>query len=433
MSESVSQELGESSDDQSALEDVAATRYGRRALMLAAATAGAGITVDLVSGTRPAGAADTQGKAVLLGQNGSNTNTATSTTQINTSSGDGLQANTSGDSGSHGVLGTSTVGTGVQGQTGGNGHSGVSGIDTSPSGGHGVYGRSVNGVGVYGENLAGGQFGVYGEDASQSGGYGVCGDSTNGYGVCGLTSSGDSAGVLGSDLSPGGAIGVQGSSTVGTGVFGRTKGGGPGVMGESITGPGVLGSSVEGNGVSASITHVANSAAALEARTAGTGSAVAASITNAGNARSAVAATTNGKGSGVYGESTNAAGSGVTGRGTNGATGLYGLSDRGVGVYATSTAGDAAPGRRQGLVLAERPCDRACRRDERQGPFERCRGHFHDPRHSADRRRCDRGGECGCWDRVLHCQTDCGSYERRRSRLDGARVDRAETVARITM
>ncbi len=43
----------------------------------------------------------------------------------------------------------------------------------------------------------------------------------------------------------------------------------------------------------------------------------------------------------MHGHSTHAAGHGVIGQGTSGATGLYGLSDSGAGLYAKSILGDA--------------------------------------------------------------------------------------------
>jgi len=96
-----------------------------------------------------------------------------------------------------------------------------------------------------------------------------------------------------------------------------------------------------GNAIEASIANAGSSAAAVAATTDGAGSALTASITNAANTRSAITGTTKGDGSGVYGESTHAAGRGVTAQGTNGATGLYGESDTGSGVYAKSNSGDA--------------------------------------------------------------------------------------------
>jgi len=286
MSDSHSPKPEASSDEEPGLWSGPVSRYGRRALMLGAAAAGAGITVGLVAGARPADAAD--GQAVLLGQNGPNANTAASTTQINTTSGDGLQANTSGDSGSHGVLGTSTLGTGVQGQTEGNRQSGVSGIDTSPSGGHGTYGQSKKGVGAYGETLGTGGYGVYGHDASQDGASGVIGDSTKGIGVIGVSIDGD--GVFG--ISENGigvfAFGPSGVFALGTG-----------------TGYGVRATDSEADTkelstpVFAQVANVKNASPAVNAWTGGTGNAVVATIDNTKSPSPAVLATTNGTGPAV--------------------------------------------------------------------------------------------------------------------------------------
>jgi hypothetical protein len=61
-------------------------RRGRRAIMLGAAAAGAGITAGLVAGAAPAEAANAG--SVLLGK----TNAASATTEIETTSGDAFQA-----------------------------------------------------------------------------------------------------------------------------------------------------------------------------------------------------------------------------------------------------------------------------------------------------------------------------------------------------
>ena len=194
MNERLPYDSKDASDEESAVQEGPATRYGRRAVMLGAAAAGVGIVAGLVAGAEPAGAANNG--PVLLGE----TNTAVGTTLINTTSGNGLQATTSenGESGllgsdlssggGYGVLGTSENGTGVQGEAATNGRSGVSGIDTSTGGGHGTYGRSEHGTGAYGENLANGQCGVYGNDLSPSGGKGVQGVTAIGVGVRGEAS-----------------------------------------------------------------------------------------------------------------------------------------------------------------------------------------------------------------------------------------------------
>ncbi|MGO9559785.1 MAG: hypothetical protein ACLPQS_06990 [Acidimicrobiales bacterium] len=68
---------------------------------------------------------------------------------------------------------------------------------------------------------------------------------------------------------------------------------------------------------------------------------VSGTITNSTSIHPAVLGSTNGSGCGVYGESTKAGGTGAKGQGTHGATGVYGQSDTGTGVAATSTSGDA--------------------------------------------------------------------------------------------
>jgi hypothetical protein len=219
-------------------------RYGRRALMLGAAGAGAGIAVGLVAGAAPAGAAN--GNPVELGE----TNSATTETVINTTSEDGLQANTAGDSGSHGVKGTATNGTGVYGSSSGgtgvegqastNGQSGVAGIDTSPGGGHGTYGNSTNGIGAYGEGHPVGVYGAGNVGVYGTGNYGVVGSSPDqaessafpflegDVGMFGITGTGGpnistiSAGVEGFDVNidtP--ACGVFGNSLLAIGVQGH--------------------------------------------------------------------------------------------------------------------------------------------------------------------------------------------------------------------
>jgi len=164
-------------------EDTPSRSYGRRALMLGAATAGAGAAVSLVARPEPASAEtpDSAGK-VKLGE----ANVATATTSISMA---------------------------VDGDTA------VAGIDTSSDGGYGVSGTSTNGSGVYaastGINAA-----VY-ADASGDGASGVYAYATgeNGYGVYGTSDSG--SGVYGS--SPDGT-GVVGTSTAGDGVYGVTYG-----------------------------------------------------------------------------------------------------------------------------------------------------------------------------------------------------------------
>lgn len=145
-------------------------RVSRRGALLAlggAAAGGLGLAAGSVLGADPAAAAN--GNALKLGES----NSASSTTSLSTTEGDGVMASTTqtGQSGvegedkstkgGQGVRGTSTAGTGVQGvSTDGtavegtitgstSGKSGVSGIDQSNGGGgHGVYGRSTLGNGV---------------------------------------------------------------------------------------------------------------------------------------------------------------------------------------------------------------------------------------------------------------------------------------------
>jgi hypothetical protein len=208
--------------------------------MLGAAAAGAGITVGLVAGIKPAEAANNQGEAVLLGQSGSNANTATSTTQINTTGGDGLQANTTGDSSSHGIFGSSAHGIGVCGKALGNGGYGVCGIDASRFGGSGVVGSSTVGDGIFGS-------------------------STYGIGVTAIGATGLWAVGLGA------GYGVQATDTT-----------------EQFSTP-----------VFAEVVNIKNGSPALNARTGGMGSAVEAKIDNTRNTSPAVVATTNGTGPAV--------------------------------------------------------------------------------------------------------------------------------------
>jgi len=199
--------------------------YGRRAVMLGAAAAGAGAAAALAGG---AGVAQAGGSPVELGQS----NTASNTTAVNTSKGNGLS-----------------------GHTTANGGSGLTGADASPAGGFGVFGTSANGkgvfgtssaqAGVYGQTSSAGHAGVHGTDTSGfPGGYGVYGTSENGYGVYGIgplpgSSAGGvwgqfgsgiigvlpgflESGVVGADLSVGNT-GVSGVSEHGTGVYGGSN------------------------------------------------------------------------------------------------------------------------------------------------------------------------------------------------------------------
>jgi hypothetical protein len=108
------------------------TRLGRRRLMLGAAAAGAGAVAGLAAAD-PAGAAD--GGPVLLGES----NKATATTTIINKKANTFEASYTGtDEVAVGVLGTSTTGYGVTGQTTGF-NAGVGGVATG-EGASGVYG-----------------------------------------------------------------------------------------------------------------------------------------------------------------------------------------------------------------------------------------------------------------------------------------------------
>jgi hypothetical protein len=264
MSEELVRDDGQSNDN--AEKETGLSRLGRRALMLSAAS-GAGAAVCLIAGADPASAQDT---AVELGE----TNTATATTQINTSYGDGLKAQTTqngqtgvygidaSQTGGQGVIGSSTEGNGVVGQsTDGYGVSGSSQANYGVYGysyySSGVYGTSATETGVYGTSKYG--YGVYAESgesnalyatasngvetvfaadetAGAGGGTAVYGTSLNGTGVAGNSLSGTGvsgtitgnssgmSGVYGEDASGGGGAGVQGVSYRGTGVLGTVSG-----------------------------------------------------------------------------------------------------------------------------------------------------------------------------------------------------------------
>jgi hypothetical protein len=142
-------------------------RYGRRALLLGAAATGAGVAASLATGDAAEAKNLGDPPPVLLGS----VNSATSSTEVDTTSGTGL-------------VGTTTD----------NGQSGVAGIDTSNgSAGHGTYGRSTNGTGVFGQSVHGNGIvgmgstnrasAVAGIDSSSASGNGVYGKSFNGVGV----------------------------------------------------------------------------------------------------------------------------------------------------------------------------------------------------------------------------------------------------------
>jgi hypothetical protein len=193
-------------------------RYGRRALILGAAAAGAGAAVSLAGGVVPAQAAtDANGGPVLLGE----TNTETVTTTITNSASGAISGSTSANGG----------------------HSGVHGNDTSTDGGYGVAGSSTNG-------------------------FGVAGSSTTGIGVQGTT-TGEASGVTGIDNSGLDlSSGVSGISSIGYGVSGSCANG-VAIYGESANGyavyataPGGTGLLVQGTSVFQGATEFSNSGVA---------------------------------------------------------------------------------------------------------------------------------------------------------------------------
>src|SRR5580658_2191169 len=74
------------------------TRYGRRGIVLGAATAGAGVAIGALARSTPASAAD--GSTLFIGES----NTAADTTSLSTTAGDGLMASTT-QTGQSGVEG----------------------------------------------------------------------------------------------------------------------------------------------------------------------------------------------------------------------------------------------------------------------------------------------------------------------------------------
>jgi hypothetical protein len=180
---------------------VSEQRTDRRGLLKVAGAAAVGIAGAGILTAAPAGAQGTaNGQAVQLGEG----NTCTATTQV-----------------------TTTIGDGLFGETSANGNNGVLGADISTGGGSGVLGLSTNGSGVYGQTSKGGQggaAGVVGSDLSTGGGIGVRGQSTVGSGVSGVTTGDNSNGVIGNDDSVGGGFGVKGVSNNGVGVYAMTTG-----------------------------------------------------------------------------------------------------------------------------------------------------------------------------------------------------------------
>jgi len=349
----------------------------RRAVITGAAVGLAALVTDSVISTQPVSAAE--GDNVLLGKDNSG---ATARTGIFSGTDNPQWAELAvpddptysstgviGFGQNYGVVGTGVVGVGGVG-TGTHGV-GVTGNSTGTRG-VGVYGTAAAGIGVYGVGTygvsgegdtgvhgTGDTYGVYGTDEGVNSNVAVAASLTN------TSNTSPALSATTNGLGPGVYVTLSNASndspavealTFGTGsaVFAETSGGGNAVSaysqsaaalyGQAASGAGVWGSdgsSGTGPGLYGSLLNPANASPAMKATTAGTGSALAASITNSSNTHPAVLGSTNGSGSGVYGESTKDGGRGTTGQGTNGATGLYGRSDRGTGVFAKSTSGDA--------------------------------------------------------------------------------------------
>ena len=142
-----------------------AARHGRRALMLGAAAAGAGLAADLVAGGGAADAAPAASKPVLLGKQ----NITSGATSVG-----------------------STNSNGLEGHTHTTNKAGVAGIDFNPKhGSHGVYGQTYHGNGVYGIGIGGGDgvgahsntsgfSALHAVDSAPSGGTAVLGQSKHG-------------------------------------------------------------------------------------------------------------------------------------------------------------------------------------------------------------------------------------------------------------
>jgi hypothetical protein len=324
----------ETAASQDAEQPKPARLYGRRALVLGAAAAGAGAAVSLLAGADPAGATPTY---VELGVS----NSASGTTSVTASAGDGLQ--------------------GITTQTGQNG---VEGEDTSSGGGQGLRGVSKYGTGVYG-TITGdttGKSAVYGVDDSSGGnettgqvaGYGVQGTSEGGIGVYGVAAGASGllesvfdiyTAVIGDTNGPSGiaVVGLAKSSNSGSSSFagvygvntdysGVSFGAGAGVVGDSSTQPGVAGVSASASGVSG----VANGSSGITPPSTQNG---VMGDTNAGYGVLGMSSNSDG----IHGI-TNANGgySGVTGADEssgNEGHGLYGSSVNGSGVYAYGVNG----------------------------------------------------------------------------------------------
>jgi len=141
-----------------------AARYGRRALILGAAAAGAGLAADLVAGSAAQAAPDSS-PPVLLGKLSSTDGSTTVSSK---------KAN------------------GLVGQTRTTGFSGVAGLDFNKTkGSNGVYGQTNQGFGVFGIGIGGGNgvgghsnssghSAIFGVDSAASGGTAILGQSRHG-------------------------------------------------------------------------------------------------------------------------------------------------------------------------------------------------------------------------------------------------------------
>ena len=144
--------------------DSLAGRHGRRALILGAAAAGAGMAAELVAGGTAEAAPDAA-KPVLLGKQ----NVTAGATSVGSSNSNG-----------------------IEGHTHTKGKSGVAGIDFSKvKGANGVYGQTNHGFGVFGIGIGGGngvgghsntsgQNAVFAVDSAPSGGTAVLAQSAHG-------------------------------------------------------------------------------------------------------------------------------------------------------------------------------------------------------------------------------------------------------------
>jgi hypothetical protein len=294
-----------------------------------------------------------------------------------------------GINGAKGVKGTSDSGVGVYGESSGvgvkgksTGFAGVWGESTSFAG---VWGQSTSNTGVVGVALdtSGTTYGVWGSSHSPTGyggyfvnepilgqgggGVGVYGKSDSDVGVKGesngwigvfgkntATGSGVHIGVAGETYSADPyAIGVQGyavNTAGGIGVRGLTFGSGTGVKGESGSGVGVYGVSstgyagrfdgtvqINGNAV-ISGTAYQNLKVMSNAPTGGIPAALTGEMLTAKDGVGVYGSHNNNaadaSGAGVWGRTWSPQGSGVVGTGINGAKGVYGESDSGVGVWA---------------------------------------------------------------------------------------------------